>query len=195
MSYVEREAPGIVLEFLPQARTASELLRALREEQVDIGMLPLRSVEGDVSYSVVDNDELLFVVRIGHPALSERTTKDVIQNLRWAANSSTPAISAVVEKAFRDAGIHRRVATILPDTATVPAIIAVSDLITVMGRAVFERAKQDCALTTLSLPVKLPPLQGALVWSKSADDDQGLSWLRQHIAHIMRTGTPADAQS
>lgn len=191
-NYIERAAPGISLEFLPQLRTAEDLLRGLRDEEIDLGLLPLRSLNGDVSYSVVTHDELLFVAHKDNPVLAAPVTKDTIRELRWVATSSTPAIRALVEKAFTDMGIVRKIAVVLPDTATIPSVITQSNLVTIMGSSVFERARRDYGLAALSLPIKLPMLQGALVWSKSANDDQGLIWLRRHMEHIMRTGAPAD---
>lgn len=192
-AYIEREAPGITLEFQPQSRTADELLRGLREEEVDIGAIALARVDSSVSFSVIGSDDLVFVVRKGHPVLDRPITKESIESLRWVATSSAPAIRAFVEKAFLDAGFSRKIAFILPDTVTVPSVIGNSDLATIMGRSFFERAKNEHGLAILNLPIKLPPVQAALVWSKSADDDQGLIWLRRHIEHTMRTNLSAGA--
>lgn len=193
LDHIEHNAPGITLEFLPQSKSPSEFYRALREEMVDIGMQPLGNLASDVSYATVNSDDFLFAVRVNHPALSGPTSVDTIRDLRWIVNSSTPSISAVIEKAFLDAGIVRKIGAVLPDTVTVPIAVAGTDMATVIGRGNFMLAERQYGLASIKLPIKMPQLQGALVWSKNSDDDQGLQWLRIRIQEILRTGNPSNA--
>ena len=187
LGLVEREAPGIRLELLPQPSTPAELLSALKAEDLDLGLMPLRAVDDSVSSTVIANDELLNVVRKDHPALSGPITRDTIRKLRWIVFSSTPALHAVANKIFQDAGIQRQIAVVMPDLTSVPAAIEVSDLVAMMSRSFFERSMRDFALASLPLPIRMPTVQTALIWSKSADDDQGLLWLRKHVEEILRT--------
>ena len=187
LHYAECHAPGVVLDFLPQAESPAEFYRALREEMIDIGMQPMGNLDDDVSYKAVNTDDFVFAVRAGHPALSRPVTDDVIRDFRWIVNSSTPAISAIVEKAFLDAGIVRKIGAILPDTVTVPVAVAGTNMITVIGRGNFIMAKKQYGLTIIDLPVEIPRLTGALVWAKNSDDDQGLRWLRGRIEEILQS--------
>lgn len=191
-AYIEHEAPGITLEFLPQLRTPEDMLRGLREEEIDIGAIPMAWVDNTVNHTVIGPSELVVVVRKDHPALGQPITHDSVQNLGWVATTHAPAVRMEVEKAFAAAGLTRKIKIILPDTVTAPTVIGNSNFATVMGRGFFERSKATHGLAVLNLPVKLPLIQAALVWSKSVDDDQGLIWLRRQIEQNMRAGVAAN---
>jgi hypothetical protein len=86
---------------------------------------------------------------------------DIVRDLHWIINSSTPSVSTVIEKAFLDAGIVRKIGAILPDT--VPIAVAGTDMATVIGRDNFMLAERQYGLASTKLPVKMPQLQGR--WS------------------------------
>jgi hypothetical protein len=117
---------------------------------------------------------------------------DTVRDLHRIINSSTPSISTVMEKVFLDAGIVRKIDAILPDTVTVPIAVAGTDMATVIGRGNFMLAERQYGLASTKLPVKMPQLQGALVWSKNSDDDQGPQWLRTRIQEILRSANPSN---
>ena len=187
VTLAEREAPNICLEFVAQVESAAKLQAEMRAGELDLGMLPRVVVEDGMSFEVTSNEQLVFIVRRGHWALGEPATKEVMSRLRHVVTGQNNALRALVDERFRKNGLERKAVCLTPDTNEIAAIVEMSDLVGVMGAGVARRHMRDHAIAIFDAPVRLPRVEGCLVWSKGADDDQGHAWLRARIAQIVRT--------
>ncbi|MBO6634499.1 LysR family transcriptional regulator [Parvibaculum sp.] len=186
---VEREAPGVHLDFRPEMKSPPEMIEALHRGEVDLIFLPaqVRGNHNDISVETVNADKLIFVVRKGHPALERDVTDKDLVSLRFVTADNSPALRAIVEAEFARRGVERRISCSMPDTLTIPAIIEMTDGVAIMGYHYFLRHQKEYALSQLHLPFELPHVDGALFWSRSLDGDTGHQWLRKQVADIMKT--------
>lgn len=192
---VERDAPGVQLDFRPEMKSPPEMIEALRRGEVDLNFLPaqVRGNHDDISMEVVNADKLIFVVRKGHPALDREVTDEDLASLRFVTTDNSPALRAIVDAVFAQRGIERKISCSMPDTLTIPAIIEMTDGVAIMGYHYFLRHQKEYALSQIHLPFELPHVDGALFWSRAMDSDTGHQWLRGQVAEIMKTAVAVNS--
>lgn len=184
---VEREAPGIRLQLIPQETDPAHTLASVRNGDLDTGVLIAAVVDDTVNHAIVSNEKLVFAVRKGHPLAGKPVTAEALCNARHIASHNTPGIRSYLDNTLTQQGVDRSGAMLAPNTTSIPAILEVSDLVAIIGENFVKRYMRDHALAILDTPIVLPTLRAALIWSKAAEDDQGHKWLRQHIEQILKT--------
>lgn len=195
-NFLEREAPGIKVEYQARTGTAAAHLDALRRRQTEMSMLPRSAVEGleEISYLPVTTDGLQLAVRAGHPLLAAPVTKEALAGARYVATNNAPFVRAIVDGAFKAEGIERNITCFVPDTTTIPSIVEMTDLIGVIGQNSLARHQRDHALVKLPAPFTFPQIEAGFVWLREADEDQGLQWLRDKAAQILQTALAVHPQ-
>lgn len=190
---VENEAPNIVLEMVVQDKKPQELQVMLRDGELDTAMLPRALLEEDMSHEVLINDQLILIVRKGHPALEKPVTKETLSKLRYVATSSSHALRQLADEKFEELGVTRQIVCVMPDTSMTPAIIEASDTVGVIGYVLAKQILRDHPITVLNTPLKMPKVAASLAWSKTVDEDQGHKWMRQRIAQIIKSAISMNA--
>jgi len=186
VTLVEREAPNIFIEFVAQTMNPQKLQAEIRAGEMDTGMLPRAVLEDGIAFEMTWSEQLVFVVRHGHWALGEPVTREAMSRLRHVVTGQNNALRHMVDEQFRKHGIERLAVCQTPDTNAIASIVEMSDLVGVMGAGVARRHMRDHPIAILDTPIRLPRVDGCLVWSKGAGDDQGHIWLRTRIAQIVR---------
>ncbi|MCE9650418.1 MAG: LysR family transcriptional regulator [Parvibaculum sp.] len=185
---LEREAPNVKFEFRAEARDAPALVEALHRGDIDLSLLPAPAVQTHegLSFEPINLEKLVLVARTGHPAQSKPVTMEVLSNLRYVTTSNAPAAHALVEAVFKAQKIERSIAFVVPDTATIPAIVEMTNFVGVVGSSFLARYQRDHAIAPLNAPFEFPPISVGLVWAQAADDDQGHKWMRDKTAQILK---------
>ncbi|WP_348489037.1 LysR family transcriptional regulator, partial [Roseibium sp.] len=184
----EREAPNVTLDFQREMKSPPDMIEAIKRGEIDLTLLPARARGNDaeISTEVLYDDQLILVARAGHPAAGKELDESDLAKLKFVTTANSPALRNMVEDALSKYGIERKVACIMPDTITIPAVVEMTDNVAVMGYHFFLRHQREYALTQLHPPFDLPGVQGTLFWSKSMDDDAGHRWLREQATQIMK---------
>lgn len=184
----EREAPNVTLDFQREMKSPPDMIEAIKRGEIDLTVLPAGAYGNDDSLSteILYDDQLIFVGRAGHPASGKKFDEQDLAEIKFVTTANSPALRTMVEDAFARRGVKRKVASIMPDTITIPAIVEMTDNVAIMGYQFFLRHQREYALTQLHLPFDLPGVQGTLFWSKSMDDDAGHRWLREQVTQIMK---------
>lgn len=188
---LEQEAPNVRLEFNGETPSPPVLLDALRRGETDLSIMPLAPVAEakDIAFSAFNTDTLAIIARAGHPILEEGppVSVDSLSRARHVTTSNAPALRAMAESVFTEYGVERDVACVMPDTATIPAIVEMTDYIGVVGKSFLKRHQRDHAIAEVPLPFTFPEIRAGLVWAKSADEDQGLQWLRLKAEGLLKS--------
>jgi DNA-binding transcriptional LysR family regulator len=188
---LEQEAPNVRLEFNRETPSPPVLLEALRRGETDLSFMPLATVAGekDIVFSLVNTDTLTMIARVGHPILEDGppVSVEALSKARHVTTSNAPALRAMAEAAFAEHGVERDIACVLPDTVTIPAIVEMTDYLGVVGKSFLQRHQRDHAIAELKLPFTFPEIKAGLVWAKSAEEDQGLKWLREKAEGILHS--------
>lgn len=188
-------APKARLEMVPQSDDVDELLTSIRNGSTEIAIMPAAHVDTTMGYEIILEEQLVFTVRNGHPALGHPVTKQTLNSLRHVVTSESQSARLLVDASLRKAGITRDIAFVMPDLSIIPAIVEVTDLVAVTGLSFIQRYMREHAVAVLDAPVSLPRLRSALVWSANFNDDPGHKWLRSKVSSILRAAiSPAAAR-
>ncbi|MGK2742181.1 LysR family transcriptional regulator [Tepidicaulis sp. LMO-SS28] len=188
---LEQEAPNVRLEFTGETPNPPVLLEALRRGETDISILPLGAVaaEKDISFSAFNSDTLAVVARAEHPIFDSGTpvSTEALASARYVTTNNAPALRALAETVFAEHGIERNVACVMPDTSTIPSIVEMTDYLGIVGKSFLKRHQRDHAIAEVKTPFTFPQIKAGLVWARSADEDQGLQWLRHKAEGILKS--------
>jgi DNA-binding transcriptional LysR family regulator len=184
---VRRQAPNVVLEFIFQPHEGA--VTALKEGAYDLAILPAFSVDEDLTSTHFASEQFVMVLGRNHPmARLNKLTVEAINNMHFVVTTHVPRLRKLVDDAFAANGATRNVVCAVGDTHSVYSLVAVSDLVSCVGRSVANQHNADGSLVLLDLPFDMPSIEGHMVWTKRMDDDQGHKWIRDYAVEIMRSG-------
>ncbi len=157
---------------------------ALRSGTLDFALTPVQL--GDVETGMVA--EVLFerrIVVVAHESnpLVGATRLAQLLDVPWAYASPSPGPGAIIESAFRTAGLEPpRPVMICESLLALPDMVAQSRLFTTLPIALFERAHRSLGLRIVPLEDQIPSLQIAILRMESVPltpaAQELLSWVR-----------------
>ncbi len=123
------------------------------------------------------------IARRGHPIGDKMTMQDYE---RWGhAVTVTPSRStALLNKYLQKKGIHRRISLQTPHHLVLPVVVANSDLIATVPRAVAELFATREDIQVLKLPFSLPTFLVQQHWHRSVHKDPRSGWLRKQMYQL-----------
>lgn len=182
---VAREAPGVVLEWVPIGPGLPERVRA---DEIDLALAldtsPLP--RGTVSEPLVE-DWLGVVMRAGHPCAGHWRLADygvwpsvVIALLGDSASEIDAELAAF--------GISRSIAAIVPSFRAAVEIVAQTDSVTTISRAFAARLAPALHLEVCEPGLRNTRLGVVMVWAGHRSHDPVLVWLRQVLQRVAAAG-------
>ncbi|MEU6479801.1 LysR family transcriptional regulator [Streptomyces sp. NPDC047017] len=192
---VARQAPGVVLRFLPEATQETAALRDGRLD-LEIGVLA-PAAEPEVLVEPLGGTRLSGVVRHGHPLLDA-----VGRGGRHAARAFAAAdhigvsrkgrVHGPIDERLAELGLRRRVVATLPSYTAALFLCQETDLVCLSPVGIAEHCPAALGLRTFEVPLPLPPLDIAMAWHPRNDADPGHRWLRDRVREVWRPD-PASA--
>lgn len=76
-------------------------------------------------------------------------------------------------------GLRRTVVAAAPSAATALQLVRETDLLVAVPGTISRTALDTLGLTTLALPVAMPPIPVHLMWHRRHDNDRAHRWLRE----------------
>lgn len=134
-------------------------------------------------------DQLVSIVRHGHPALDRPVTTERYAELPHVR----PEIEgrSASERAVDDAmaALHRklRLSLRVRNYLTVPHVVAQSDLAAIVPSRLARAFAEVLPLTIFETPLKLPTIQYSLYWHDRTHGSPPHRWLRRLIADVARS--------
>lgn len=197
---MQREAPGITLKV--EQHSAFDTLNRLRTDQLDMaigqffGHLPPSVHREHLFY-----DDFVCVMREGHPALEPGTTSDTVLPLDELLKyphlrvPSLGTVTGVVADALARRHLNRRIACEIPNMLVAPFILAETDMVAFLPKAIVDRCGALVSLTTRIPEIEINGFWTELIWHARSDNEPAHRWLRDRLSLIARppaTGDPAD---
>lgn len=172
---VARQAPGVVLEWVPIGPGLPERMRA---GEIDLAFaLDNTPLPRGAASEPLFEDRLCVVLREGHPCggiwtLAEYTRYPsvVIALLGDSASEIDAELAA--------AGITRNVAAIVPTFRAAAEIVAQTDSVTTISRVFAAKLAPALGLQLLEPPLRNTRLGVVTVWAEHRTGDPLLAWLR-----------------
>lgn len=161
-----------------------------------IGFFPdLPSLDASIHSEVLWEEPSVVLARKGHPRIRGKLTLRQFAAEHHAAVFYKTEGQGFIDTLLEQKGLARRAAVIVPHFATVPFVVAASDLIaTVPERSADQFAKQ-LKLQVLPFPLTIPPFRMTMVWHERMEADLAHSWLRGLIVETAVGAPGSTSQS
>lgn len=176
---MRREAPSARL-FI-QAMTHRQTMRALDDGDIDLAIGVIGELPRSIACRRLLQDRSVCLARHDHPGLRSGLTLDALVALPHvrAALSEDPVEE--VDVALAQKGLERRFAMVVPNYLAVAAVVARSTMLGIVPEELARPIAAQTGLAVHELPLDLAPWTMSLLWSKNAEKDRGLCWLRDRI--------------
>jgi DNA-binding transcriptional LysR family regulator len=184
LALVERQAPGVTLQFLAKADKESAPLREgevdIETGVVDAGTAPeLRALPLFV-------DRWVGVVRRGHGLGSGEVTASRYAGAAHVVVLRRGLHSGEIDDAIRAAGVERRVACIVNGFAAALALARETELVATVPERHTGGLRKD--MHSFPLPVAIPSFTVSMLWHPRMDGDLAHRWLRGTLRTVCAAG-------
>ncbi|MBL0420704.1 LysR family transcriptional regulator [Ramlibacter sp. AW1] len=195
-------SPAMALAVLPQALrpfmakypqvqvhciegTYPAIAPGLRDGTLDFAVTPFREedLEPELQAEQLYRSEVVIVANKKHPLARATRLKD-LQQARWAYATVTRGPGAVVDEAFREAGLEPPQPVIIFESLlALPEVVASGDLVATVPRRLLGRGEAWDQLCVVPVKDKLPTLNMAVLFRKdqalTPAANELLGWIRQ----------------
>ena len=178
LARVRTEAPGVTLRFVGESH---EDTRSLRAGGVDLEIGQIRRTEPETCIEQLLTDQMVGIVRAGHPLTTKRVTVRRFADASHIVNSRRGILSGPVDELLAEHGLQRRVVACAPYPAASLFLIKNSDLVGILPARIGSDAIQTFGLKSFDIPLKLMPFEISMAWHPRYDADGAHAWLRQCV--------------
>jgi DNA-binding transcriptional LysR family regulator len=188
LARLAQAAPGVSVEVLPWSLGFPEALEA---GALDLAICPPTTPVPGLHAAELLADELVVIVRRGHPAVAERLTLHRYAALTHVVSAPNGRGGSLIDDLLEAAGLSRRVVLRVPSAIVLPQIVAGSDCAATVPRGLADAVAEVYGLAVLPLPLDAPRIGLTLVWHERAGHDPGNVWLRGEIQALFPSRPPA----
>ena len=144
-----------------------------------IGFFPdVTGLDASIHSEVLWEEQSVVLARKAHPRIKGKLTLRQFASEHHAAVFYKTEGQGFIDALLEQKGLARRAAVIVPHFATVPFVVAASDLIaTVPDRSADVFARQ-LKLQVLPVPISIPPFRMTMLWHERMEADLAHAWLR-----------------
>lgn len=144
-----------------------------------IGFFPdALSLDASVRSEVLFEEDNVCIASATHPSIKSRISIRQYASARHAAVFYKAEGPGVIDTILAQKGLTRPLAVIAPHFASVPFIVAESDLIATVPRRLAARFSKALKLQVLPIPFTMPPFRLTMLWHERVDSDPAHAWLR-----------------
>lgn len=132
-------------------------------------------------------DRFVGIARRGHPGVAAKPlTPEAYSVLPHLLISIRGDPVGFIDPLLAQLGLKRRVAMTVPYVMAAPALVAASDLVTVIGERVARRYVAQLDLEVFELPFAIPEFTVDVLVSGSRANDPALVWLRDQLMLVSK---------
>lgn len=132
------------------------------------------------------------LVRRDHPEIGDAISLDQFLAADHAVVAQKGRSQEIFEQRMRELGLKRRVLLQSPHFMSAPLMVAHSDMITTVPRAVARAYSQMAPLKLLDPPVDIPVIELKQFWHRRYHKDPSVQWLRTTIARLFLRNDPSE---
>jgi DNA-binding transcriptional LysR family regulator len=178
MPVIRRTAPGVDVVTRP---LGDDVERAIQTRDIDLAFgTGFRSLPGVTSQGVRD-DELVVLLRRGHPVLKQRLTPQRYAALDHVLVSPRGQPGGLVDDALESLSLTRRVVLRMPYFAAAAVVVAKTDLVVTLPAAFVSRLAKGLGLVSLKVPFPLRGFTFSMSYSATLEDDPAHRWFRELV--------------
>ena len=182
LTRINTTAPGARVELMSVDRS---VFRDLGDGRIDIVVAPpCTRNDGRVRSSELAPLQWAVFAREGHPAIRKWGRRSWAKHPGIFVKTGSDS-SNRVERAARESGIKRPKGPIIPSFSLAAPLLAGTDFLLTVPRAVLADAAPRYGLVALPCPIRLDPIVVAVQWSARLDRDPALVWFRDQVLSAM----------
>jgi len=179
-----REAPGITLEVLP--RPVEDSVARIVSGEIDLAPVVDPPEGRDLFNEPLIDETFVCAVRAGHPLARGRLTVARFLEFPQLAVTAHVGAARLVERAFAERGLRRRVPVSVAGFATSFSLLAESDLVAVVPGRIARQQAERFGLAVLPPPFPIPRYTLSLVWHQRTAHDPAHRWFREQLFAVAR---------
>lgn len=147
-----------------------------------IGFFPdALSLDPGVRSELLFEEDNVCIASSNHPTIKSRLSIRQYASARHAAVFYKTEGPGVIDTVLAQKGLARDLAVLAPHFASVPFLVAESDLIATLPRRLASRFSRALKLQILPIPFTLPPFRLTMLWHERVDSDPAHAWLRRLV--------------
>lgn len=173
---LERQAPGIRLK--TRALLREEFAYELDAGLADFALGGAKILPKRFCHTILFDEGFAGIARRGHPILNERITLEAYLSYNHVLATQDLEIRGIVDDALASMNLSRRVSVVVSNFASVPPLVAKSDLIAVLPRRLAMIADRELPVSMFELPLKVPTVEAKLIWGRGVDRSPMFTWFR-----------------
>lgn len=159
------------------------LAERLNKGDVDLGLLPSRSVPSDVEFEMLYEDVYVVVARHGNPLFARGMSLDAFCLAPHAVLAqSRSGLDDAIDQALARNGRSRYAQVALTSFGEIAELLAATDHTAVFPRRVALR--YAATLAEHPLPFELPSYRLYACWNLRSNEDPAVQWLRREIVRL-----------
>jgi DNA-binding transcriptional LysR family regulator len=174
---VGREAPGVMLRFVPKSGRDSA---PLRDGSVDLETGVVDETTGpELRVQALFDDRFIGVVRKGHPLARGKVTLARYAAGRHVHVGRRDLDRGMIDEALKPLGVERKIVAIAGGFSAALALARGSDLIA--GVPERHTGNLRAGMSSFALPFRAPEVTVSLLWHPRLDADPAHRWLRDCV--------------
>lgn len=171
---------------LPVQGDSSSFAAALESGHIELAAGHFRQPPGHLRQQLVLKREYVCIARREHPIIGARMTLRQFARAPQIHTTTAPAMHAAIAAQLAKHGLESTMAMTSPHLASVPFIVALSDLIAVIPRGVFDLFWPVAAIKMVEVPMKIPAIDIRQYWHPRLDRDPASRFLREVVSEAAR---------
>lgn len=174
-----REAPGITLEVLP--RPVEDSVARIISGEIDLAPVVDPPEGRDLFNAPLMDESFVCAMRAGHPLARGRLSVARFLEFPQLALTAHVGAAKLVERAFAERGLRRRVPVSVAGFATSFSLLAESDLVAVVPGRIARQQAARFGLAIRPTPVPIPRYTLSVVWHLRTAHDPAHLWFRERL--------------
>lgn len=192
------QAPRVSLRLTrPRTLFQPPTVQALADSiDLAIGFFPdVPALEASIHSEVLWEERSVVVARKAHPRIKGKLTLRQFAAEHHAAVFYKAEGQGFIDTLLEQKGLARRAAVIVPHFASVPFVVAASDLIATVPERTADHFAKQLKLQVFPAPLAIPPFRMTMVWHERMEADPAHSWLRGLIVAAAPGARESGSQS
>jgi DNA-binding transcriptional LysR family regulator len=182
LQVLERRAPHVEVDFLPEARDPYLDLRTT-DTDLTIGVHP--DPDADIDRDELLVDRFVATVRRDHPLAGARLTPKRYAAAHHLNVSPRARRDGPVDAALSEIGLHRIRVTTITSFVVAAHLVATTDHVGNLPSTLVRSMSATLPIVALDIPVALPPFTVAQSWHRRHTADAGHGFLRACVHETM----------
>lgn len=184
---VTRQAPGVVLEFMPNTTADPD---AIRDGTADLAIGVYDRLHPEIRIQKLFAEELVAMVREGHPTVHKRMSLQQYVGLSHIQVAPRGRPGGVIDDTLAKHGLRRSVVRRVPYFVSALVLVATSDHVVTLPRRLAMTHAERFHLRVLGLPISVSPYAVSQIWHPRHQGDEGLQWLRSCVVEASGATKP-----